>query len=44
MKIIGLIALVLSLLPFETGAQTKKPASIAELDKTGFISRLSEGR
>lgn len=31
MKIIGLIALVLSLLPFETGAQTKKPASIAEL-------------
>lgn len=31
MKIVGLIVLVLSLVPFEMGAQTKKPASIADL-------------
>jgi len=31
MKIVGLIVMVLSLLSFETGAQPKKPASIAEL-------------
>jgi hypothetical protein len=31
MKVIGLIVLSLSLLPFETVAQPKKPATIAEL-------------